>query len=193
MDLININISDGIQDFLDWTISHGLRIVLIIVGAKMIRRFSKGFIEKGIRKAITLTARDSQSEKKREDTLISVLSGIVSVVIFLTAAIMVLGEIGVDIAPLLAGAGVVGLAVGMASRDLVADYISGLFIILEDQYRVGDRIKIGSVEGRVVDITLRRTIVVDDAGVETFIPNGKVEITSRKGERSESNSDHPSS
>lgn len=169
-----------IEAVLSWVLSHGIKIILIIIGAKVLVRFARAFITKVVRRAVELTARDHETETKREDTLITVFSGLLSVVAFLTAILMILGEIGVEITPLLAGAGVVGLAISMASRNLVEDYISGVFIILEDQYRVGDVVKIGAVEGRVKDITLRRTIIVDSEGAEHFIPNGQVTITSKK-------------
>jgi len=122
-------------------------------------------------------------ELKRENTLIAVFSGMLSMVVFLMAFLMILREFGIEIGPLLAGAGVVGLAISMASRSLVQDYISGTFIILEDQFRVGDNVKIGTVEGRVKDISLRRTIIIDKEGAEHFVPNGQIKISSKETEK----------
>jgi len=169
-----------VQGLGQWALSHGVKIILIIIGANVLTRFGKAFITRIIRRAVQLTSRDHKEEIKRENTLISVFSGMLSVVVFLTVTLMILGELGIEIAPLLAGAGVVGLAISMASRNLVQDYISGTFIILEDQFRVGDIVKVGVVEGRVKDISLRRTMIVDKQGREHFVPNGQIKISSKE-------------
>jgi len=175
-----IQMTDFVQGLITWGLSHGIRIVLIILGVQLASRFGKAFISRAIKRVVKLTIRNHETETKREDTLITVFTGLLRAVIFVIAVLMVLGELDINIGPLLAGAGIIGLAIGMASRSLVQDYISGIFIILEDQYRVGDLVKIGPIEGKVKDISLRRTIIKDSEGVEHFIPNGQVIITSKK-------------
>lgn len=169
-----------VQNLINWILSHGIKIVLIILAAQLGNRFGKTFISKTITRVVKITVRNHGIEKKRENTLIAVFSGFLRFVISLMAFMMILEELGVDTKPLLAGAGIMGLGIGMASRSLIQDYLSGIFIILEDQYRVGDIVEIAKIKGKVKDINLRRTILKDSEEVEHFIPNGQVKITSNK-------------
>ncbi len=108
-----------------------------------------------------------------------VFSGTARFVLLIVASLMILSEIGMDIMPLLAGAGLLGLAVSMGSREIVADFLSGFFIILESQFYVGDKVKIGAVEGEVVDMTLRRTTIKDKDGATHAIPNGQIKAVTK--------------
>jgi len=87
---------------------------------------------------------------------------------------MTLSLFGVDTTPILAGAGVIGLAIGFGAQSLVKDFVSGLFILVENQYSVGDRVKIGNFEGRVIRITMRSTVLHDDEGKTFYISNGLI-------------------
>jgi small conductance mechanosensitive channel len=87
---------------------------------------------------------------------------------------MALSAVGVDIAPLLASAGIVGVALGFGAQTLVKDYISGLFLILEDQYGIGDDVEIGSVRGKVEAVAMRTTRVRDNTGALWYIRNGEI-------------------
>ncbi len=87
---------------------------------------------------------------------------------------MTLSLFGVDITPILAGAGVIGLAIGFGAQSLVKDIVSGLFILVENQYGIGDKIKIGSFEGQVFKITMRSTVLRDDEGRTFYISNGLI-------------------
>lgn len=176
-----MNLQNFIPNLISWLLSHGIKIILILITAYLTSRFLKIFLEKAIRKQI----RDkisSEEKRKRTETLISVFGGTLKFIIWIIAFLMILPELGMNIAPILAGVGVVGLAVGMAARDVISDFISGLFIILEDQYRVGDKVKIGAIEGEVEEITLRRTIIKDEAGFLHSIPNSQIKLVSKKKE-----------
>jgi small conductance mechanosensitive channel len=81
---------------------------------------------------------------------------------------------GVDIRPILAGAGVIGLAIGFGAQSLVKDFVSGLFILIENQYDIGDKVKIGSSEGNVIRITMRSTVLRDEEGKTYYISNGSI-------------------
>ena len=94
--------------------------------------------------------------------------------IYVVLLLMVLSLFGVDIRPILAGAGVVGLAIGFGAQSLVKDFVSGLFILVEDQYGIGDKVKIGSNEGKVIRITMRSTVLKDDEGKNYYISNGTI-------------------
>jgi small conductance mechanosensitive channel len=98
--------------------------------------------------------------------------------VLLIAALMLFREFGMDITPLLAGAGVAGLAIGFGAQSLIKDVIAGFFILMEDQFHVGDVIQAAGVSGQVEHITLRMTIVRDLHGAVHFIPNGEIKVAS---------------
>ncbi len=118
------------------------------------------------------------SEKKREDTLIRIFNGAIGTVILLIGTLMILNETGIEIGPLLAGAGIVGLAVGFGGQYLIRDIIAGLFIILENQYRIGDVVNLNTTGGLVEDISLRKTTLRDMNGTVHHIPHGEIKIVS---------------
>ena len=115
----------------------------------------------------------SQKEKRAE-TLGRIIITTGNVVIYIVTLLMVLSLFGVNITPILAGAGVVGLAIGFGAQSLVKDFVSGLFILVENQYGIGDRVKIGSFEGRIIRITMRSTVIRDDDGKNFYISNGLI-------------------
>jgi small conductance mechanosensitive channel len=87
---------------------------------------------------------------------------------------MVINIFGVDIRPILASAGIVGLAIGFGAQSLVKDFVSGLFILIENQYGVGDKVKIGSFEGKVIKVTMRSTVLMDHEKKVYYISNGLI-------------------
>lgn len=108
-------------------------------------------------------------------TLRTMLKNIIDAVLFLIASLIILSEWGVNIGPILTGAGIIGLAVSFGSQTLVKDLIAGFFIIFEDQFNVGDRIKVvDKYEGRVDKITLRLTVLKDGKGNHVYIPNSTI-------------------
>jgi small conductance mechanosensitive channel len=168
-----------VDPLLSWFLSHGIKVVVILVAAVLINRFLKTFIRKAVKRKIKDSMPEAE-ERKRIETLIGVFEGTFKFIIWVVAVLMILPEFGVNIAPILAGVGVLGLAVGMAAQNIISDFISGIFIILEDQYHIGDTIKIAGVEGTVKEITLRRTIIKDKEGVFHSVPNSKITVVSRK-------------
>lgn len=132
-----------------------------------------------MRKIVTTDSFASkEAEKKREDTLIRIIDGTISIAVLLIAGLMVLQEVGIDIAPLIAAAGVAGLAFGFGGQYLIRDIISGLFIILENQYRVGDVVCFDGVCGLVEDISLRMTSLRDLDGTVHHVPHGEIKKVS---------------
>jgi len=103
-----------------------------------------------------------------------VLRSIGSAGIFLVAFLLVLGEFGINLAPLLAGAGIAGVAIGFGAQSLVKDFLSGIFMLLEDQYGVGDVIDVGEASGAVESVTLRSTRLRDVNGTVWHVPNGEI-------------------
>lgn len=116
----------------------------------------------------------AERQRQRIDTLGAVLRSVSTVAIWSVALLMVLDECKVNIAPLLASAGVGGVALGFGAQSLVKDFLSGIFMIVEDQYGVGDVVDTGEVTGTVVDISLRVTTIRDFSGVIWYIRNGEI-------------------
>lgn len=166
------------QNIIDWLLSSGVKIILILFGALLVNRSLMIFIEKIVNKQIE--SRINGGKKKKAETLIGIFGGTLRFIIWIAAVLMILPEFGINVAPILAGLGLVGLAVGMAARDIISDFISGLFILLEGQYNLGDKVKIAGLEGEVKEITLRRTTIKDEAGVLHSIPNGQIKIVAKK-------------
>jgi len=184
---MNINNSFGmkesIENFIDsiipWLLNHGIRIVFIAVFAYILIRILNKFIERAVRLAVVADSQISpDSEKKREETLIHIFKFTIKVVIWIIAGLMILEEFGVQIAPILAAAGIVGIAFGFGGQYLIKDIISGLFIILENQYRIGDIVAFDKVSGLVENITLRKTTLRDMDGTVHHIPHGEVKTVS---------------
>lgn len=148
-----------------------ISISAIIIGAYIVGWLGKIGIHNFVKKTVKV---EKESRKKRRDTLTAVFSSAFSAIVWVGAFFLILVELGLDPAPLLAGVGLFGLAVGIGARSLIQDYISGIFIITEDQYRVGEDIKIADTEGVVINLSFRKTILEDKNGVIHFIPNGQV-------------------
>jgi len=166
------------QASVSWLLVHGPKIALILLAAYLANFLLRIFIKKGITRRIVNSI--NGEKRKRAETLISVFGGTLSFIIWIVAVLMILPEFGINIAPILAGLGLAGLAVGMAAKDILADFIAGLFILLEGQYYVGDKVKISGLEGEVREITLRRTIIKDEAGVVHSFPNSQIKLFSKK-------------
>ncbi len=158
-----------------WAYAHLPRIILIIVGAWIVTRTTR----LAGRKIIQYTEDDDPATKsereKRAETLVHIARNAIKVFIYVVASFMILKEVGMDIAPLLAGVGIVGLAIGFGAQTLVKDFLTGFFIMMENQYRVGDVVKIGDHSGLVERIKLRTTVLRDLQGVVHIIPNGEVQ------------------
>ena len=164
---------------MDWFMDIGIRVIAIIIVALIIFLICSPVIRSIMKRLVThrMFGEEEGEIKKRTDTLSSILVKIAGIIILIIAVIMILPEFGVDIAALIAAVGIGGLAIAFAAQSLVRDYISGFFVILEDQYRVGDVVSIAGIAGVVEEIGLRRTVLRDlDAFVHS-IPNGKVELS----------------
>jgi moderate conductance mechanosensitive channel len=116
----------------------------------------------------------SERRRQRTETIGSVLRSVASFTIYGIATVMVLGEVGLNLAPILASAGVVGVALGFGAQNLVKDFLSGIFMIMEDQYGVGDLIDAGEASGTVEEVGLRVTRLRDINGVVWYVRNGEI-------------------
>ncbi|MGB2980450.1 MAG: mechanosensitive ion channel family protein [Candidatus Zixiibacteriota bacterium] len=157
-----------------WFVSTGLRIFLIAIVTLIVIKAARVLTER-LSTAFRKHRVDEES-KKRASTLSSVVRHILTVVILIVAAVTILGELGVQIGPVLAAAGIAGLAVGFGAQSLVKDVINGFFILLEDQIRVGDVVKVAGQGGVVEKVNLKMTILRDFSGNVHYVPNGSIEL-----------------
>jgi small-conductance mechanosensitive channel len=163
-----------------WFLAHGTYIfVILLFGAGLWYAMQK-FLPVLLQRAITKPKRGESREgmKKRADTLQSVFMGLGKILIILLVLFMILSELNVPIGPILAGLGIVGIAVGFGAQYLIRDLIAGVFILLENQYRVGDVARVADIAGLVEDITLRKTVLRDLDGIVHHIPNGEIKVAS---------------
>ncbi len=116
-----------------------------------------------------------ERRKQRVRALGSILRSVASITIFSIASVVILGDLGINLAPLLASAGVVGIAIGFGAQSMVRDYLAGIFMLVEDQYGVGDVVSIGDATGTVENVTLRVTRLRDVSGIVWHIRNGAIE------------------
>jgi small conductance mechanosensitive channel len=139
-----------------------------------------------IHKILTASVQGAQTRRLipeafvgKTNTLNSILFNLIDVALFGVTILIILSHWKIDIAPILTGAGIFGLAISFGSQTLVKDIISGFFIISESQYNIGDRVKIGTYEGRVYKVTLRLTVLKDDEGNKIYIPNSTITTVTR--------------
>lgn len=116
----------------------------------------------------------TERRRQRAETIRSVMQSVVSILVSTIAAVMILGELGVNLAPIVASAGIVGVALGFGAQSLVKDYLNGICIILEDQYGVGDVVDLGDAVGTIEAVGLRTTRVRDVEGVTWYVRNGEI-------------------
>ncbi|MDP3084039.1 MAG: mechanosensitive ion channel family protein [Rubrivivax sp.] len=149
-----------------------LRVVVIVVAAWVLI----AVLQRAIRAfRVRIAGRfDDRESVKRAETLGRVVRYVAAVVVTLVAGMLVLAEIGISVTPILGAAGVVGLAVGFGAQSLVKDYFTGFFILLENQIRVGDVVKLGAHAGLVEMVTLRHVQLRDYDGNVHFVPNGEI-------------------
>jgi len=172
-----MNISNLLNSMGNWFVSSGLKIFLILLFTLILIKFLKIVIDRIFQSVQKSKRRHDDDEfKKRLDTLKSVMRYLFSILLYIVAVSMLLRELGIDIGPILAAAGVLGLAIGFGAQSLVKDLISGFFILLEDQIRVGDVVQIADKSGLVENVNLKMTILRDLAGNVHFVPNGEIAV-----------------
>ncbi len=165
----------------NWLLDHGIPILIIIVASYVIYRIVKAVIHRSVNRYVRLRGKGRHSKlwfENRAKTLSAIISSTLGVILFVAALFMILSELGIDIGPLLAGAGVIGIAVGFGAQSLIKDLLGGMFILLEDQYNKGDVVKIAGISGLVEEVNLRRTILRDLDGIVHSVPNGQITTAS---------------
>ena len=195
--------NEKLSEIISWIIERPLKVVVILLVAMIVNRLLRRAIDRMVQRIISVreqeqTEAELESEKalsnvgerarrrlqrisehgersrQRALTLGAVLRGTSTTIVYLMGLMIALGEIGLDLGPLLAGAGIVGLAIGFGAQSLVADFIAGIFVIIEDQYGVGDWVDVGSASGTVERVSLRTTVLRDAHGTVWVVPNGEI-------------------
>jgi small conductance mechanosensitive channel len=167
-----------LKNITTWLTTSGIKVLGILIALVILFQMSKwivGYLEKFVLEKDPIQAAEA---KKRANTLGTILRHALLLVISFIAIMMILGELGIQLGPLLATAGIGALAIGFGAQSLVKDVISGFFIILENQYRIGDVIEVAGVSGLVESVSLRRTVLRDLEGKVHTIPNGEIKIVS---------------
>ena len=195
LDLTN---SATAAEVVDWVTRTPLRILLIVVLAWLANRTARRLVTRAAERArvaaLEGTRDDERSERDgavvaanradaRARTVTDVLGSLTSAVVVIIATLMILGELNINLGPLLAGAGVAGVALGFGAQSLVRDLLAGLFVLIEDQYGVGDVVDVGPAVGTVERVTLRSTRLRDVAGTVWHVPNGEIVRAGNKSQR----------
>lgn len=193
-EVLNRTNDRGLAEVADTLLGTTLSIIAIFLGALVVNRLVKRSVKRGLRtlhsgavrerlgairrrtpNALLETDEISLRAEQRINALTSVLRSIATAVIFLIAAFLILGEVGLNLAPLLAGAGILGVALGFGSQSLVKDFLSGLFILVEDQFGVGDIVDLDQqTSGTVEAVSLRTTRLRSVDGTVWHVPNGDI-------------------
>ena len=170
----------NVEALVRWLASSGLRIILILVGALVVVRLAV-FITRRVEQAFQDNDPSTMNEREKQAaTLGKVIRNISRILVWSVAVMMVLKELGIDIGPILAGIGIMGLAVGFGAQSLVKDFLAGMFILIENQYNVGDVIEAAGAKGQVEKITLRATTLRDLEGNVHIIPNGTIGVVTNR-------------
>ncbi len=157
----------------DWLVTAGLRIFLVLAGTFIFIRLIVTALKR-FERVLTDKAGGSGEQEKRIRTLIGLLRKIAWIGSVVVAIVIILGILDIDIRPIITAAGIGGLALGFGAQSLVRDVISGFFMLLEDQIRVGDVVVLNGTAGEVVEMNLRTTVLRDLSGTVHIFPNGNI-------------------
>ena len=171
--------NENMRNFLDWVAGTPLRVLTILVAAAFIQSFGSRAITRAMNKLASVDLVPGPRnivarQKERASTIGGVLSATLKSATWVIATAMALGEFGFDLGPLIASAGIVGVALGLGAQTLVRDILSGIFMLIEDQYGVGDTVEVLEIEGVVEKVGLRVTTVRDGQGTLWYLRNGEI-------------------
>jgi moderate conductance mechanosensitive channel len=183
----------------DWVIGRPLTVVVILLVAWIVAHVARRLTRRAIFRFMTADQSAARALEKvgvpsaavtvddprhaaRASSVAAVAASTISIAVWVTAALLALGELGINLAPLIAGAGIAGIAIGFGAQNLVKDCVAGFFMIVEDQYGIGDVVDLGLASGSVERITLRTTVLRSQDGTVWHVPNGEIQ---RVGNRSQ--------
>jgi small conductance mechanosensitive channel len=178
---------EQVDGLLEWLRTSVVPVLAIVIAALIAIRIANLFVRGLVKTMFDREATEGTAQqlsavelKKRTDTLTGLATQLIRVFIGAIAALMILGTLGLDIGPAVAGLGVVGIAVGFGAQSLVRDFFNGALILIENQFSVGDIVRLAGVDGTVEDFTLRRTTVRDLDGIVHTIPNSEIKVASNR-------------
>jgi len=201
--------NETLARIVEWAIDRPLKILLILVLAWIATRLARRALDRTVRRIVApdrgavrrrfarvgldapaaLAVADDDEEQRLADRKISraasisgVLGSTTNIVIWTIAVIMILGELGLDLGPIIAGAGIAGIALGFGAQSLVKDCISGIFMLIEDQYGIGDIVDLGEAVGAVEEVALRTTVLRGLDGTVWHVPNGEIRRVGNKSQ-----------
>ena len=196
--------NERLAEIIGWVVERPLRIVLILLVAWIIKRIAHRLVDRAVArlarqseneheerledagkldfgaraaKAINSIQERRARSAQRIETIAAVLKSLATALILAVAALLCLSELSIDLAPLIAGAGIAGLAVGFGAQSLVKDFLAGMFILVEDQFGVGDIVDVGDTSGTIEKVSLRTTTLRDVSGTVWTVPNGEIHRT----------------
>lgn len=183
-----MNLNVGLQEAADWFLGAPLRILIIAVLALILQRIASRAITRALGKVAEADLVPGERthisrQRERAKTASTVLNSLSKALIGMVAGAMILGEVGVDLGPLVASAGVVGFAVGLGAQTIVRDVFSGIIMLIEDQYGVGDEVEVLDVSGVVETVGLRITTIRDRKGTLWFLRNGEIMKVGNKSQK----------
>lgn len=161
------------RPLLAWAATHGVNMVVVLVGAFVLVRTARAAIQH-LQHHLYGHPESDLEWRRRASTLAGILIRLVTVSVWFVATLVLLRELDIDVMPILTGAGIAGLAIGFGAQNLVRDVISGFFMILEDQVRVGDLARINGIGGIIENVNLRTIVLRDGEGAVHVFPNGTV-------------------
>ena len=190
--------NDTLAKLSDWLVGTPLTVLCIVVGAWILAHLARRYLGRAVRgvmmrqnslpvKQLTRVGNGDVDEadprlEARASSISGVVGGMAGVIIWVIALITVLGELGIELGPLIAGAGIAGVALGFGAQSIVKDFLAGLFVLIEDQYGIGDTVDLGEAVGTVQQITLRKTVLRAQDGTVWHVPNGEVQRVGNKSQ-----------
>jgi len=169
-----MNFSAFLTAIKNWALTTGIKIILVVVFTLILIKVIKVISNR--LSSVFLKKRADEESKKRAKTLTSVIQNFLIILVLVVSGITIIGQLGIEIAPLLATAGIAGVAIGFAGQSLIKDIINGFFLLLWDQIRVGDFVQLSDKRGLVEMINLKMTVLRDFNGNVHYIPNGSIDV-----------------
>lgn len=167
-----------------WLREHGIPIGVVLVATFVLLTLSRLAVRRMQRRLEKADSETQELNLQRAATLAQAVSYVVKVAVWTVALLLLLGQFGLDVGPLIAGAGIAGVALGFGAQSVVKDFLSGFFFLLEDQFSVGNLVTLNAagkeLEGRVEALSLRTTELRDDAGTLHIIPNGNIMVVGNR-------------
>ena len=180
--------SEQTRNILEWLSGAQLRVFSVLVAAWIAQSIGNRAIVRAVNKLATADLKPGPGFAKRQSerarTTGSVLTSILKAAVWIIAIAMILGEFGFNLGPVIASAGVIGVAIGLGAQTLVRDILSGIFMLIEDQYGVGDQITTLEIEGVVEKVGLRITTIRDKKGVLWYVRNGEILVIGNASQKS---------